>query len=58
MARIQSIAGQRVVPLNEGWELASTPAGLHPTPAGLKGPWLPARVPGTVALALQDAGEW
>ncbi|MBW3629355.1 MAG: glycoside hydrolase family 2 protein, partial [Gemmatimonadetes bacterium] len=58
MARIHSIPGQRVVPLDEGWELASTPAGASPTPADIEGRWLPARVPGTVALALEEAGEW
>src|SRR4051812_31123224 len=55
MAKIHSVSGQRVVPLVEGWELCSAPPGASAAPAG---PWLPAKVPGTVAQALRDAGQW
>jgi beta-mannosidase len=49
----------------EGWELAPSPPGAHPTPAQLKDmDWRPARVPGTAAAALGadgrdfDAEDW
>jgi beta-mannosidase len=46
-------------PLREGWQGASTPPDLCPEPSGLDGlSWLPARVPGTAAAALRDAGTW
>lgn len=41
------------------WLVAPSRPGSVPTPAGLEGlDWLPARVPGTVAGALRDAGKW
>ncbi len=58
MAKIHSVTGRRVVPLVEGWELCGTAAGAIGAPAELNGPWLPAKVPGTVAQALNDAGQW
>ena len=42
----------------EGWELCATAAGSIRAPVELAGPWLPAKVPGTVAQALRDAGQW
>src|ERR1035438_2517432 len=46
-------------PLREGWQGASTPPELCPEPSGLDGlSWLPARIPGTAASVLQDAGTW
>jgi beta-mannosidase len=42
-----------------GWSAAACPPDVHPAPAGLDGlDWLPARVPGTAAGALRDAGRW
>jgi beta-mannosidase len=38
--------------LDEGWEAAAAAPGADP------GDWLPARVPGTAAGALRDAGLW
>jgi beta-mannosidase len=49
MAKIFSVGGERVLPLSDGWELSQGSA---------EGPWLPARVPGTVAQALRDAGRY
>ncbi|MGO4325717.1 glycoside hydrolase family 2 protein [Cupriavidus sp. 2TAF22] len=47
-------------PLAGAWALLETPCGAAASPAGLegRGPWLPAAVPGTVAQALQAAGQW
>src|SRR5271166_2520631 len=45
--------------LSEGWQAACTPADQHCDAAGLDGlSWVPARVPGTAAGALRDAGLW
>jgi beta-mannosidase len=45
--------------LGEGWQAASCPPGAHTGPATLEQlTWLPARVPGTAAAALRDAGQW
>jgi beta-mannosidase len=45
--------------LTAGWQAARAPADLHVDPAGLDAlDWIPARVPGTAAAALLDAGEW
>jgi beta-mannosidase len=45
--------------LDEGWEVASCPSGAHADPATLEElTWLSARVPGTAAGALRDAGRW
>jgi beta-mannosidase len=49
----------RDVELLDGWQLASTPPDLCPGPEALDGlDWLSARVPGTAAGALRDAGAW
>lgn len=52
--------GDTITAINEDWQLLSTDAGAFDTPATLSndGPWLAARVPGTVAVALRDAGQW
>src|SRR5881397_670817 len=56
MAKIHSVGSEHVVPLGAGWQLCpARPGGAEP-PAGAE--WLPARVPGTVAQALRDAGRW
>jgi beta-mannosidase len=48
-----------VVALADGWELAACPPDSHPGPSDLEQlHWLPARVPGTVAGALREAGRW
>ena len=57
MTKIHSVGGQRVVPLDQGWELCPSPPGAVGTPGELEGSWLPATVPGTVAGALRDAGK-
>jgi beta-mannosidase len=45
--------------LSADWQAARAPADLHADPANLDDlSWIPARVPGTAAGALQDAGEW
>src|SRR5271166_2086044 len=45
--------------LSEGWQAACTPADQHCDADGLDGlSWVPARVPGTAAGALRDAGLW
>lgn len=47
-------------PLAGDWALLETPAGAVASPAALagRGPWMAAQVPGTVAQALQAAGQW
>ncbi|HWG07945.1 MAG TPA: hypothetical protein VN672_02950 [Solirubrobacteraceae bacterium] len=48
-----------VVALEEDWELAACPPDAHADPSKLEQlDWMPARVPGTVAGALRDAGRW
>lgn len=46
-------------PLTGDWALLETPAGAVASPAALagRGPWMAAQVPGTVAQALQAAGN-
>ncbi|MEO8052806.1 MAG: hypothetical protein ABI833_20540 [Acidobacteriota bacterium] len=45
------------IPLDAGWEMASTPDPLLPeTLSGLR--FIPAKVPSTVASALRDQGAW
>ncbi|HET7121211.1 MAG TPA: hypothetical protein VFI17_08170 [Solirubrobacterales bacterium] len=53
------VEGHERQPLEAGWEVARCDPDSHPDPdaaAGLE--WLPARVPGTAAGALRDAGAW
>lgn len=48
-----------VVSLDRGWEAASAPPDASPEPAEIDGlDWIPARVPGTAAGALAEAGRW
>lgn len=60
MREAVSVTGRRIVRLDEGWQLALTPAGEvegpHALPASLA--WIAAVVPGTAAQALRDAGQW
>jgi beta-mannosidase len=51
------IASHDVIPLDRGWEVASTDPDERSTPAALDGlGWLPAQVPGTAAGAMGAAG--
>lgn len=51
------MVGHDVVPIELGWEAAASDSTERSSPAGLGGlSWLPARVPGTAAGALLDAG--
>jgi beta-mannosidase len=45
--------------LSAGWQAAPAPADLHVDPTGIDAlSWCPARIPGTAAGALHDAGLW
>jgi beta-mannosidase len=45
--------------LSADWQAARTSVDLHADTAGIEAlNWIPARVPGTAAAALRDAGEW
>ena len=59
MAAIRSMTGQTRSPLSEGWTLAICETGVCPDPltASRLTDWIPARAPGTVAKAMQDAGR-
>lgn len=47
------------IPLTEGWRVAAAPPDLHADPLRLDQlEWVPARVPGTAAAALLEAGMW
>jgi beta-mannosidase len=53
------VEGHEVRVLSAGWQAACTPADLHSDADGLDGlSWLAARVPGTAAGTLRDAGLW
>jgi beta-mannosidase len=53
------VQGHEVRQLSDGWRAACTPPGLSSDPATLDAQsWFPARVPGTAAAALRDAGVW
>jgi beta-mannosidase len=55
--RVRSCSSHRRELLADQWEMAvSDPAGSPAPPPDER--WLPAAVPGTVASALRDAGEW
>jgi beta-mannosidase len=60
MARIISSNARVVQPLAAGWECLRTAAGAAASPSDLDSSctWYPARVPGTFAAALREAGEW
>lgn len=55
-----TVAAHELIPLDAGWELAAATPDAVEGPAGLADldGWVPARVPGTVAGALRDAGIW
>jgi beta-mannosidase len=54
-----SLAEHDVLAIEDGWELAGCPPDADRDPGELSQlDWLPARVPGTVAGALRDAGRW
>jgi beta-mannosidase len=53
------VEGHEVRQLSDGWQAAATPPDLRSDPAQLDDEaWFPARVPGTAAAALRDAGVW
>lgn len=57
---VRAVTGRRVLSLTEGWQLALTAPGAVADPAALPPTldWIPARVPGTAAQALRDAGRF
>ncbi len=56
--RAAAVEGHERHALTEGWEAASCAPGAHPEPVALDAlDWLPARVPGTAAAALEAAGR-
>lgn len=60
MARLVSCSASLIDTLTIGWECTSTPpnAAAFPSEVPDSVRWIPARVPGTFAAALRDAGEW
>ena len=60
MARLQLLSASPTDRLAEDWQCVLTPAGSAASPGDLPDTevWLPARVPGTFAAALRDAGRW
>ena len=59
MARICSSTASLIRPISEAWECAATPANAAVSPDQLASlDWITARVPGTFAAALRDAGKW
>ncbi len=53
------VEGHDEIVLGDGWEAAACPPDTHADATVLDGlAWLPARVPGTAAGALRDAGRW
>ena len=53
------VEGHDEIALGDGWEAAACPPDTHTDATVLDGlTWLPARVPGTAAGALRDAGRW
>ena len=54
-----TVEGHDELLLDDGWQVASCAPDAHEDPASLAElTWLPARVPGTAAGALRDAGRW
>jgi len=54
-----SVEGHERRQISEGWQTARAPSGEHAHPGDLDAlRWIPARVPGTAAGALAEAGEW
>ncbi|GJE18297.1 glycoside hydrolase family 2 protein [Methylobacterium marchantiae] len=63
MARILAVDGVPASAVEGPWHLLMNPAGACATPRDLPrndavSGWIPARVPGTAAAALRDAGLW
>lgn len=59
MARLHSCSASQIEALSDRWECTSTVAGIAASPSEIGDvAWLPARIPGTFAAALRDAGEW
>ncbi len=60
MARLVSCSVSPVVRLADAWQCTRTLSGAAAAPSDLVADthWLPAKVPGTFAAALRDAGEW
>lgn len=59
MARILAVDGLPARPVEGPWHLVVTPAGSCAGPGDLpEAGWHPARVPGTAAAALREAGLW
>jgi len=59
--RLRSVSCHEATPLADGWQIAASAPGAVPGPHALDAArlaWLPARVPGTAASALRDAGAW
>jgi len=53
------VEGHDEIVLGDGWEVAACPPDTHADATVLDGlAWLPARVSGTAAGALRDAGRW
>jgi beta-mannosidase len=53
------VEGHDEIVLGDGWEAAACPPDTRSDATALDGlAWLPARVPGTAAGALRDAGHW
>jgi beta-mannosidase len=53
------VAGHEQILLGQDWEAAVCPPDAHAGPGTLgELEWLPARVPGTAAAVLRDAGRW
>jgi beta-mannosidase len=59
MARVRSIDGLAPTPIDAGWTLVASAPGAWTTPADIdvNAERFPARVPGTVAGAMRDAGR-
>jgi beta-mannosidase len=59
MARLHSCSASLIEALSDRWECTHTPSGFAAKPSEIADvSWLTARVPGTFAAALRDAGEW
>ena len=53
------VEGHDEIVLDDGWSAAACPPEAHTDATALDGlEWLPARVPGTAAGTLRDAGRW
>ncbi len=58
-ATLDRVDGHERRELSAGWQAAPSPADTHVDPTGIDAlNWCPARIPGTAAAALHDAGLW